>query len=200
MHLPDPPMLSHFLLVNPWPLSLSLAAAAIVLAWIARQRGAGKLATAALVLILAALAVQVAATMVQTGREEVITETQSFLDTTAPLNVDAFAARLDSRITVNVPSGPWLTGDAAIVARLRREAGKFVIQRQVILHIEAEMRGDNAARTLFDVRTETSAGSFPSRWMITWVRFTGDPWQILSIEWLESDRLGAINPDMLNMR
>ena len=112
------------------------------------------------------------------------------------MGLHAFEALLAKRATVVRPTCQWLAGNE-IVTQLQQQAGKTVIRKQVILDIEAEMRGDNAARSLFDVRTETNLGSFPSRWMITWVRDAGGPWKVLTIEWLESDRVGAINPDFV---
>jgi hypothetical protein len=197
MALPDPPILEHWLLEQPWPVAAALAGVGLVLlfhGWRRRRRGVMIVGGAALLLSAGVL---ILAAAVTTTRELLITRTQDLIAATTPLDVARLQTFFEPNATLAGPDGgTWLEFDA-LFEELRKATKRYAVQGQAIRELAAQEQGERLGQTELDLRT-TLGGGFgdrpvATRWLFTWAQGPNGQWHVRQVRWL---KLNAMDPPM----
>ena len=186
--LPDPPLVAHLLLENPWPLALTLLAlAAVFLIRAHRAQARGPVVGAVLCAGLAIGAWGLAAG-VTTQREHLVAQTRELVDSTLPLDTTVFSSLFAPDATLRGPAGErWLSVEQ-MVAELA--GSKHRLRSHRVREVQAWVQ--RPGRALTKLRISTVVGStraddraVPTEWLITWEPEDSGSWRIERIQWVK---------------
>jgi hypothetical protein len=202
--LPDPPLLAHYLLENPWPLAIAAVFAGIV-GFVVLNR-AGKLrqgGRALLAAVLLAVGVIILAALVTTEREALQERTKAMVDLTASASTTELRDYLTERARVSAFGPvPMPQGKQAVLDAVQENLGsRFPVKEHSLGAVQAVIDGPNTARTQVRVWIKFKdeglyAGSIGSWWRMAWTRELtagGEPgpWRVSSITVMQVDGLGV---------
>jgi len=202
--LPPVPLLERWVLENPWPPVIGLAAAGVVVFFILNARGGGgarqgALAAGALALV-AALCV-VTSFLVTTQREVLVQRTRELVAAAAQPDLRALAPMLAEDVGLRVLGRAYTEDKAGIVGLVDRYIGsEYRVTRHSVPSVTAHTddggagsAGAAGGRTLARVRVEVDGMTNRSWWRLTWRRsgVAAGEWTVVHIEGLQIDFVGS---------
>lgn len=196
--LPSPPRLAHWLLENPWPPAIGLAAFAVLAFFILNSRAQAKQgAVIALSLLAAAAACIAASFLVTTDRERLAAKTRELIAATATADLGTLGPMLASDVGLSVLERPAPQDKDGILGLVGRYMGNEVrIREHSTSELTAHVDRLGTGKTLVRVRVTAdvagmSGASNRSWWRITWRKTPDGQWQVLHIEGLQIDFVRA---------
>jgi hypothetical protein len=202
--LPDPPLFAHYVLENPWPLTIGLALVGIVAMLVLKRRGMPAEGTRALGLafLLAAIVAGLGAA-ITTQRETLRSRTRELVDLTA----EAKTTDLRDLLTEQARVGAFMVhfggvrGREEVLGAVRRYLGEQIpLESHEIGPVQATIDGPNIARTQVRVwvkprKDEQKYGVATGAWFrIEWRRDGAGPWRASTISIMQIDGAG-VNTD-----
>ncbi|MCC6320956.1 MAG: hypothetical protein IT438_05900 [Phycisphaerales bacterium] len=202
--LPSPPA-AHYVLEDPWPIVIGCVVLLTILAWLAvsgRLDGRRWVRPAGLGLILIALGVALASTLVKTDREELAERTAVLVEAAAKGDTAALTSMLSSSVTLRVLEGQTRYSREQIMDLVRKYPGSTPIDWYKIDKVAAAMDGRDMGRSQAHVRVrskQTTMYDVPigSWWLIEWQRSPGGngAWKVIGLECQQIDGVeGNVRP------
>ena len=203
--LPDPPLIPHYFLENPWPVAITLVIiAAIGLMFLLQRNKARQGMQVMLAGIALGSAVLLLAYLVTTEREVLDRRTRELAELAAKVRLPELRDYLteESRI-----GSYWqvtgIHGRADALEAVRHTLGdQFPVETCEVGEVQAVLDGANIARTQAHVLVKPKKeeqqvyGTGIGAWVrIEWRREDQGPWRASAITILEVDGLG-LNPEM----
>jgi len=187
--LPTTPILERWLLENPWPPAISLAAAAVIVFYVMRSRSQARQgAIIAGVLILAAGICVLTSFVVTTDREKLADRTRSLIAATATANISDLRPLMASDIGLNVLGVPFRESKEGILGLVDQYMGsQYRVQQHSTSNLTAHVDRAGMGKTLVRVRVEVDGMANRSWWRITWRSTAEGDWQAMHIEGLQID-------------
>lgn len=184
--LPNPPLIEHYLLENPWPLVVVLAVGAMIA--FTRLRAAGKPRHGALwglILLIAGAGVWTLASWVQTGREAIARSTSALIGAAARADIPSLDALLSENLSLFRPGGGAGLGKTDTLDRVQRDlGGPYRVREWAVLETQAMTDSASSGVTQVRVRVTLEAAGIPniSWWKIDWRRGEDGAWRAVTIE------------------
>lgn len=189
--MPRPPDVGPFtrwVLENPWPAGVLLAALAGLIAWRAPAGAARRRhLLVAGALAIAGAAVLVAGRLVVTAGEHARALTRSLLDAVVAGDVAAASAHFagDATLSFGTPDNPGLAR-AEIEARLKWIEGRYRVASNQITALAAYTESSDRATVHLacSTTTEEAFGPIPSQWVLEVRRQPDGSWRITRVTWI----------------
>lgn len=173
-----------WILDNPWPLSIMIVIAAVILVILAMQRDDRRLLKIALGTAGVGMVVLAVGLMVETAGESARGETRRFVQAAVDGRVDDMLGTLHEDATLHVarvenPGFPRSNLENALDGLRSRHR----IEENSITLLDSAESPDGSVwvELACMTRTNSTGGWVPSRWILEWRRKETDPWRIRSI-------------------
>lgn len=182
--LPGAPLIERFFLTNPWPMMVIMAIAAIAVFVVLNARGKIKVALiSAAVLLAAAAAIVLVATLIQTDREHMQARTRELVKAVAEVDRPALESLFSDDLTIRVFRVPPDADKDQIIAAVETQIGRlYKVNDYAVLEVQATLDGPRVARTQTRVRVGSDMGAIPSWWRLDWVLENDAVWRVRRIE------------------
>ena len=188
MPLPDPPFFQYHLLESPWVLVVILMTGALVLRVMVRhsEKG-GRYRWGSYALLLLVIGVAMLARSVVTQREQLLAQTQTLVQSTAPLVKDSLLVQLHPQMIVVDVEGRTMAAPGEAVDQLSGNINRWGLESHAVLDSNAQATSDTRGVSEFRLRTHFTNGYMvKTAWRLAWQRAAADqPWQVTEIQWMQ---------------
>ncbi len=194
-YLPDSNYTTYLFLENPWILAAVLILYAAVfgtLGWRYQRRG---MAITAAVALMAAVAIVIAAKLIETGRETVCQRTTALIEAaTSPYDPDVLADLLSEQVTMQVAGSPTFSQRDELLRQIQRVDSAYEFTDWKILLLRIGSQSSDRWRVKLSINTTLrgvggsifSGGqgqTFNTNWELDWAAGADGVWRLANVNW-----------------